>query len=68
MTTTITLKTHSWPTRIVSRDNFESECGTHKHHGVTEEIVPPYSTRTVHITQSRSIEFIELPLPPADAG
>ncbi|HKY82187.1 MAG TPA: hypothetical protein VJM09_12040 [Sphingobium sp.] len=67
MTTTITLETHNWPTKIITRDDHESECGTYKHHGVTEEVVPPNSKRVVHVTSTRSIEFVEMPIPPADA-
>ena len=66
MTTTITLETHDWCVKIVTTDDYESRCGTHKHHGVTEEIVGAHSKRIVHVHSTRRIEFIELPVPAAD--
>lgn len=61
MTTTVSVKTHSWPVRVVTTDDYQH--GDYKHHGVTEEVVPPESEKQFHLSSTRSIAFFELPLP-----
>jgi hypothetical protein len=61
MTTTVTVKTHSWPVRAVITDEFKN--GDYEHHGVTKEVVPPDTEKHFHLTNTRSIAFFELPIP-----
>lgn len=61
MTTTVSVKTHSWPVRVVTTDDYQH--GDYKHHGVTEEVVPPDSEKQFHLSSTRSIAFFELPIP-----
>lgn len=69
MTTTITVKTHSWPVRVTTTDRYfqEQKSGDAEQriHTVTTtiETVPPESERSFYITNSRSVAFDEMPLP-----
>jgi hypothetical protein len=60
MTTTVTLKTHDWPVDVTTTDNYEAG----RHLTTKVETVEPHTERQFHITDSRSIMFAELPLPP----
>ena len=57
MTTTITVKTHSWPVEVTT-----TEHGA----GATTEVVEPNSERDFYIHATRSLGFVEL-LEPAKA-
>lgn len=61
MTTTVTVKTHSWPVGVVTTDDHKH--GDFEHHGVTKEVVPPNSEKHFHLSDTRSIAFFELPIP-----
>ena len=69
MTTTVTLKTHSWPVLVTTVDIYERDqtTGDSKQSVLTEtttvETVPPETERSFHITNSRSVSFDELPIP-----
>jgi len=61
VTTTITLTTHSWPTKVITTDAFSAD-------GVstvttTEETVPPNATKSFVVTDTRKLSFEEMPLP-----
>lgn len=69
MTTSITVKTHDWPVKAYITDdyNYQTEAlGYTLENSVynqMQEIVPPNSERTFHITNTRCIRFEELPKP-----
>lgn len=66
MTTTVILKTHNWPVQVTTTDVQDYEHGGKRVVGetTTTEEVPPNSEATFHITNTRSIAFDELPIPP----
>ncbi len=58
MTTNVTVKTHWWPVEITTVDQYGDKPPVED-----KQVVPPDSERTVYLTQSRSLTFVELPLP-----
>lgn len=56
MTTTVTVKTHSWPVDVEVIDSFEKS-----YHAVTET-VPPNTERQFYVTSTRQLRFTEMPL------
>lgn len=62
MMTTITVKTHDWPVEVTTTDH-----GGERDDTVTTEQVGPHSEHKVHIHQTRSVSFKELPAPTSDA-
>lgn len=62
MTTTITLKTHSWPVEVEIVDNYSPTPESHTR-TTTRQVVEPQTTTDFHITSTRHITFLELPIP-----
>lgn len=68
MTTTVTVKTHSWPVEVTTTDQYQNNHVTGEAQQLvsttttTVETVPPESSRDFYITNSRSLTFAELPL------
>ncbi len=68
MTTTITVKTHSWPVRVTQFDQFSNglEYDGMKGEAVnttqTTLEVPPNSSKDFIVTSTRSLSFEELPM------
>jgi hypothetical protein len=54
MTTTITVKTHSWPAEVTSTDHGA---------GCSTDIVEPNSEREFYVHSTRSLGIVELPEP-----
>lgn len=69
MTTSVTVKTHSWPVEVTTTDRYTTSQvtggGTGDLHTLTTtvETVPPYGERQFYVTSSRTLQFAELPLP-----
>lgn len=61
MTTRVTLETHDWPVDVVTTDTNSTTRSLH----TFTETVEPNSKREFHLTDSRTIQFIELPKPTA---
>ncbi|WP_088348936.1 MULTISPECIES: hypothetical protein [Rhodomicrobium] len=57
MATKVTVQTHDWPVRLVINDKVDG--GTSS----THEEIAPHSEQELHLTDTRSVELIELPLP-----
>ena len=68
MTTTVTIKTHDWPAKVVATDVTDYKHGdTHVvGHQTTTQIVEPNSEQQFVITNTRSLAFEELPKPTED--
>ena len=63
MTTSVTVKTHDWPVKVTFYDSYHSEGPKSRTNtnGYTEEFVEANSERELHLTDTRSISFEELP-------
>ncbi len=65
MTTTITITTHSWPVEMETTDcyrrSMDADAASIIH--IETETIPAHSERIVHLSSSRSINLVELPLP-----
>jgi hypothetical protein len=61
MTTKVTVETHDWPVVVKIIDEHETE--KTRYFAKTEQIVDPHSSHEVHITSTRRVTVIELPLP-----
>ena len=61
MTTTITVKTHSWAVEAHDLDEVGNPTGI-------SHVIPPNSTRDLHIWQGKSLLVIELPPAPEASG
>ncbi len=62
MTTTVILKTHSWPVDVTTTDRYGRSMTT------TVETVEPNSERQFYLSDTRQVMFTELPMPIADAA
>jgi hypothetical protein len=56
MTTTVKLITHDWPVEVTTTDKYGDQPAT-----VTTSRVEPHSETDFHITDTRSLQFAELP-------
>ena len=61
MTTTVTITTHDWPVRVAILDEYST--GENEHIVEERRTIPPHSTEHLHITDTRSLSFRELPVP-----
>lgn len=61
MTTTVIVRTHTWPVEITTTDQYGAQEPVEM-----METVAPHGERTVYLTQTRSITFKEMPEPKGD--
>lgn len=62
MTTTVTVKTHGWPVDVTITDRYARSIHTDV---ITVE---PNCEREFYVTDNRTLQFAELPLPQTDEG
>ena len=63
MTTTVIVKTHTWPVCVTISDsyNFDSDTLVRYGHSMEKQFVAAHSERSFHVTNTRSISVAELP-------
>lgn len=65
MTTTIIVKTHSWPVEVKTKDEGPVDSQGRSSYSVSVETIAPNSEREIYIHSSRSLKLTELPQPQA---